>query len=91
MQNLKTIWEKYLDKLPEERSMQNLMLKWDELGLLWINIDILGCILPNIETHTVVINAKRFLLHPETHFNQVHEMLTVSCSFENHEVAFFST
>ena len=83
--------QRYPDKFPEERSLQNLMWKWGELGLSWMNIDILACILPNTETHTVVINAKRFLLHPETHFNQVHEMLTVSCSFENHEVAFFST
>ena len=53
MPRLKTIWEKYRDKLPEERSVQNLMLKWDELGLSWMNIDILGCILPTTETHTM--------------------------------------
>ena len=86
--SLKAIWEKYPDKLAKERSVQNLMLKWDELGLSCMNIDILGCILPNIETHTMVISAKRFLLRLETYFNQVHELSTVSSFFE---VAFFST
>ena len=38
----------------------------------------LGCLLPDDESHTVVINAKRFLLHPETHYNQVHEVSAVS-------------
>ena len=88
--SLKTIWEKYPDKLPEGKSVQNLMLKWDELGFSWINIYILGYILPNIETHTVVINAKRFLLRPESHFNQVHEISTVSCFFETSRSCFFS-
>ena len=80
--SLKKIWEKYPDKLLEERSVRTSMLKWDELGLSWMNIKILGFILPNIETHTVVINAKRFSLHPETDFNQVYEISTVSCFFE---------
>ena len=31
--SLKKIWEKYPDKLLEERSVRTLMLKWDELGL----------------------------------------------------------
>ena len=65
------------------------MWKWGELGLSWMNIDILACILPNTETPTVVINAKRFLLHPETHFNQVHEISTVSCFFETSQSCFF--
>ena len=56
------------------------MLKWDELDLSWINIDMLGCLLQNDESHTVVIHAKRFVLHPETHYNQVHEVPTVSVS-----------
>ena len=79
--SLKAVWEKYPVKPPEERSVQNLMLKWDELGLSWMNINILECILPNIETHTGVINAKRFLLRPETHFKQVHEVSIVSFFF----------
>ena len=58
------------------------MLKWNELGISSMNIDILGCILPNIEIHTVVINAKRFLFCPETNFNQVREISTVRCFFE---------
>ena len=34
------------DKLPEERSVQNLMLKWDglDLSVSWMNIDIVGYI-----------------------------------------------
>ena len=43
-----------------------------------MNIDMLGCLLPHDESHTVVINAKRFLLRPETHYNQVHQVSTVS-------------
>ena len=86
---LKTIWEKYPDELPEERSVQYLMLKWDELDLSWMNINMLGWILPNIETHTVVINAKRFLLRRESHSNQVHEISTVSCFFETSRSCFF--
>ena len=27
------IWGKYSDKLPEEKSIENLKLKWDELNL----------------------------------------------------------
>ena len=87
--SLKAIWEKYPDKLAKERSVQNLMLKWDELGLSCMNIDILGCILPNIETHTMVISAKRFLLRLETYFNQVHELSTVSSFFETSRSCFF--
>ena len=75
---LKTIWGKHSDKLPEEKSIKNLMLKWDELDLSWMNIDMLGCLLPNDESHTVVVNAKGFFLRPETHYNQVHEVSTVS-------------
>ena len=72
------IWGKYSDKLPEEKSIENLKLKWDELNLFQMNIDMLGCLLPHDESHTVVINAKRFLLRPETHYNQVHQVSTVS-------------
>ena len=74
----KTTWGKNSDKLTEEKSIENLILKWDELDLSWINIDMLDCLLPNDESHTVVINAKKIFLHPETHYNQVHEVSTVN-------------
>ena len=41
------IWAKNSSLLPEERCIQNLMLKWDQLQTSWIQNDILGCILPN--------------------------------------------
>ena len=45
--------------------------------------------MPNIETNTGLINAKRFLLRPETHFNQVYEISTVSCFFKTSQSCFF--
>ena len=44
---------------------------WDQLGESWNSIDVLGCLLPNDEKDTVIINA-RFLLRPEQHWNTVH-------------------
>ena len=40
------IW-KNADLLPEDISVQNLMMKWDVLPTSWLQNDILGCILPN--------------------------------------------
>ena len=41
------IWKKNADLLPEDISIQNLMMKWDVLPTSWLQNDILGCILPN--------------------------------------------
>ena len=70
---LNRIWEVHSEKLPAERSVENLMLHWDELKLSWNCQDILGCILPNKKEETVVINAQRFLMSPVEHWNSVHK------------------
>ena len=41
------IRKKNADLLPEEISIQNLMMKWDVLSTIWLQNDIMGCILPN--------------------------------------------
>ena len=44
---LPQIWSEHSEKLPKERTIENLMVNWDSLGLTWIQNDILGCIIPN--------------------------------------------
>ena len=81
---LPSIWKKHREKLSDDMSIERLIAKWDRLGLSWNNIDILGCFLPNKEDHTVIINARRFLLRTSEHYNQCHqpaEVVKVSSVF----------
>ena len=41
------IWSDHSEKLPKERTIENLMANWDSLRLTWMQNDILGCIIPN--------------------------------------------
>ena len=75
--NLMRIWEDHNNNLPEEKSIVVLMENWDRLGMSWFQNDILGCLIPNVPEETVVINAQRFLLKPEKHYNQFHAIATL--------------
>lgn len=75
--SLRKFWETHSEKLPSDVSIENLMHHWDELGLSWNSQDVLGCILPNRTQDTVVINASRFVLRPEKHWNTVHQVSKV--------------
>ena len=65
-------WKCHSSKLPEDVNITHLMRHWDQLGESWTSIDVLGCLLSNDEKDIVVINARRFLLRPEQHWNTVH-------------------
>ena len=62
----------FSSKLPDEVKITHLMRHWDKLGHLWNVQDVLGCMIPNRKEDHVVINARRFLLRPEQHWNTVH-------------------
>ena len=49
------IWADHADKLPKEKTIENLMDHWDLLGLSWMQNDILGCIIPNNPGKALVI------------------------------------
>ena len=66
-------WDIYPDKLPEEVSINNLMENWDKLNLSWNQQEVLGCILPNNDTDSIITNAK-LILRPEKHWNSVHNL-----------------
>lgn len=44
---LPKIWKDHSDKLPEEISIKDLFYNWDKLGKSHMDIDILGCLIPN--------------------------------------------
>jgi len=47
------------------------MENWDKFNLSWNQQEVLGCLLPNQEQDTLLINAK-LVLRPEKHWNSVH-------------------
>ena len=70
----KTFWDGCEEgKLPTDVSIGNLMENWDKLGLSWNSLEYVGCLLPNEEEQTLMINAK-MILRPEKHWNSVHEV-----------------
>ena len=73
--NLKEkFWDKFPEKLPADNiSRKALMRNWDELNLSWNSQDVLGCLLPNNPKHYSLINARRFIRRPISHWETVHE------------------
>ena len=59
---LPEIWRKNTSLLPEQQTIEKLMLKWDSLQTSWVQNDILGCILPN-NTSKKENNFSNFLVH----------------------------
>ena len=84
----KDSWEKFLEKLPSEVSITDLMLNWYQLQLSSNNIDVLGLILPNKANEIAVLNSRRFIQRPIEHWDSVHKDL-VRCVFIFVSVCFY--
>ena len=93
------IWKKNAVLLPEDISIQNVMMKWDVLPTSWLQNDILGCILPNKSGKILLqprfIHQKctifYFILHIEVNSITLKAILPNDSSYNNYCLKLFLT
>ena len=66
--------QKYKDKLQISVKVEDLMDNWNLLGIYNEIIDVIGCVIRNIEKKDVYIesNAHNYLIRPYEHSNKFH-------------------
>ena len=69
---MQEIWKMHSDKLPAERNIKNLINNWDKLDLSWMWNDVIGAIIPKIESQYVVFNARKMITDSWEHEKECH-------------------
>ena len=72
--------EKYKESLDEDQSLSNLTANWDILKVSNGVINVVGCFLPENETHVAGANARTFIQRPTEQPSSAHSFTQSSIS-----------
>ena len=70
--------EAHKSSLGENKNLQNLIDKWDDLKITKVPTDVIGCFLPYDEKHIAGPNVRRFIQRPCEHTSSAHAFTQAS-------------